>query len=295
MSNPSELPPGATETSRDRLRLAGELADGCPAELGTEIAVTGSVSRGVADQDSDVELNFWTPMLPSRDTVVRFLKAKGATDIRFEPQKEGDEGCWSSFRYRSTWFEGGWETFGQLERNLDGVLAGKRTRPGEMMIAETVSRAVVIRSDGRLDEWQEQLRHYPDGLQERLIDEACWGWTYPQWVDVPWALLRRDQRMALAKTLYDDLQRVLRIVFALNRSWEPNWKWLAEDTAGFNLMPGRLVERIDAVVMQPATPGAIAGCHRLGLDALEPAAPTETVLAARRALGESLSRNAPAG
>jgi hypothetical protein len=43
------LPPAATDASRHRYEIASELAGTCPARMGREIALTGSVSRGIAD------------------------------------------------------------------------------------------------------------------------------------------------------------------------------------------------------------------------------------------------------
>lgn len=50
-----------------RRRLAAELVSACPIELATEAALTGSAARGVADEYSDIELNFWSEALPSSE------------------------------------------------------------------------------------------------------------------------------------------------------------------------------------------------------------------------------------
>ena len=59
------LPDGATAASQYRYDIARHLAEACPSALGEEIAVTGSIALGVADDASDVELNLWTDVLPS--------------------------------------------------------------------------------------------------------------------------------------------------------------------------------------------------------------------------------------
>jgi hypothetical protein len=50
--------------------------------------------------------------------------------------------------------------------------------------------------------------------------------------------------------LADDLQNVLRIVFALNRVWEPSWKRLPQLVAPLAIKPERLAERIDEAVAE---------------------------------------------
>lgn len=61
---PIALPETATDASRRRAELAGQLARGCPVELAEEIALVGSTAHGLADDDSDLELNHWADAIP---------------------------------------------------------------------------------------------------------------------------------------------------------------------------------------------------------------------------------------
>ena len=53
-----------SEASRIRYRVAHELAQLCPPALGQEIVLTGSTSRGIADEASDIEQVFYVDVLP---------------------------------------------------------------------------------------------------------------------------------------------------------------------------------------------------------------------------------------
>jgi len=53
----------------------------CFNDLGREIAVTGSVARGVADEYSDVELNLWVDVLPAAEGWRAWLEGMGVTDL----------------------------------------------------------------------------------------------------------------------------------------------------------------------------------------------------------------------
>ena len=59
------------------------------------------------------------------------------------------------------------------------------------------------------------------------------------------ALLQRSGLLALAAMLAEDMQNVLRIVFALNRQWEPSWKRLPQLVAPLAVKPELLAERIE--------------------------------------------------
>jgi hypothetical protein len=71
----------STEASRHRLALAQALTDTCPPKLGEEIAITGSVARGIADRYSDIEINCWVRALPEPEAWREWLRAAGATHI----------------------------------------------------------------------------------------------------------------------------------------------------------------------------------------------------------------------
>src|SRR5437868_14285123 len=70
----------ATEASRHRARLASQMAESCPQSWRLEIALTGSASRGVADAESDIELNFWGDVLPTTQERKAWLPGIGAMD-----------------------------------------------------------------------------------------------------------------------------------------------------------------------------------------------------------------------
>src|SRR5438552_2100251 len=102
------LPPDATPQSQYRLALARELADRCPSALGQEIAVTGSVALGLADDDSDVELNLWVEVLPDAAQRDAWLDVIGATDVKAEDVPWGDGTFAVTFGYRGVTIEVGW-------------------------------------------------------------------------------------------------------------------------------------------------------------------------------------------
>jgi hypothetical protein len=51
--------------------------------------------------------------------------------------------------------------------------------------------------------------------------------------------------------MLDDASRVVRIVFALNRVWQPTHKRLAARVASLAVKPVRLAERIDEALSEP--------------------------------------------
>src|SRR5687768_9593891 len=71
------LPANSTETSHRLYTIACAMMNERAQDLGHEIALTGSVSRGVADEFSDIELNFWVDELQRQDVYLDWLRGIG--------------------------------------------------------------------------------------------------------------------------------------------------------------------------------------------------------------------------
>jgi hypothetical protein len=64
-------------------------------------------------------------------------------------------------------------------------------------------------------------------------------------------IVRPGERLSLVERLLDDVLRVLRIVYALNRVWEPTTKRLAARVDSLPVKPDRLAERVEQVLTEP--------------------------------------------
>src|SRR6266851_371047 len=153
------LPQGATAASQTRCQMASELVSRCPRALGHEVAVTGSVGRGVADEDSDIELNLWVEVLPPRNERIEWLEAAGATDVMVDAEPIETGSIWVTCRYSGVWVEAGWQTIDSLEHSLRTILTGAVADHSRLVLAEIVEHAVPLRTSGLLAAWQRELAH----------------------------------------------------------------------------------------------------------------------------------------
>lgn len=281
------LPPGASEASRLRYEQAQELARFCPPSLGQEIALTGSASVGLADEHSDIELNFWVDTLPSPDKRAHWLREAGATDITIDQMPIEDGSFWVTCRYRGIWIEAGWQEIRAQEELLGAILAGEVTEHARLMLAFIIQHAVSLRSGGLFVNWQQRLAHYPDALQARLIEEASLLWTFPHLLISWWTLPQRDEWLRLHAILVRELHNALRVLFAINRQWEPEWKWIAQMTRSLALKPDRLAERINEVFASPPEQ-SLHLCLQLIYETLLLVPPPHDVSRALAALEDSL-------
>jgi predicted nucleotidyltransferase len=236
-----------------------------------EALLTGSTSRGVADEASDVELLLVGDVLPEPGEIATRLDA-------FDVGTMADgRGWWIGGTAGGEPIELIAWTRARTEERLDGILAAEIVDHARIRTAEAVEHGLPLRTAGRIAEWQERLRAYPPQLEEAIVLDAIGDWTEqtPRGIR---ALLRPGGSLELAKHVVIDLENVLRIVFAVNRAWEPDWKRLPDLVSPLRLKPDRLAERVET----SARGSDIVEARRLVRDALALAPGLARVVQARR-------------
>lgn len=282
------LDAAATEESWLRWRLAREMVARCPVEWNLDMALTGSASRGWADTDSDIELNAWGQTLPTPDARAVWLQALGATEIALVVEVTDDGTLWDRWRYHDIWVEAGWQPLAALDASLRGTLRGDLLDHAHLMLAEVVSHALPLRvartptgtattDPGALHAWRQRLASYPDTLRERLIASTLTQWDSPYTAITRWSPVRRGQLLTVAEELVRDVHAVLRLLFALNREWEPDWKWIARLSARLAVKPERLTERIGDCFGPAPAPERMCIATLLILDTLALLPPSDAI------------------
>jgi predicted nucleotidyltransferase len=264
----------APPQSEELRTLAQRVADALPPEA-IEVVLTGSVSRGVADDVSDIELLVVTEEQLSLAEAFELARGAGLEE-------------------RDSWGDPSTPTrrvFGYLDGQPVETIWWSRELAEELFAsggsAEALANGVALRTSGLLAHWQERLAVYPDELAAERIERAAerWGGYAPA------ALLtiaRPDCSLARMEWLVDSAQRVLAIVFALNRVHPPTAKRLAERVEPLQLKPERLAERIEEALAEQDSRRALAAMTELQLDAVRLAPNGPNVDRARPWLSEAL-------
>ncbi|HEY4387372.1 MAG TPA: DUF4037 domain-containing protein [Ktedonobacteraceae bacterium] len=166
------------------------------------------------------------------------------------------------------WIEAGWQTFSQQEELLRHILAGRILDHHRLILAEITAHALSLRSKGHLSQWQQQLKHYPPNLAHHLVTDATELWKFPHLLAARWAILHRNEPWRLAELLVRELHNLLRILFAVNHQWEPEWKWIRQTTATLALKPDHFMERVTTIWTSDNTAHSITVCFQLIYDTL---------------------------
>jgi hypothetical protein len=268
----------ATDRTGELRALAEQIAAALPRVV-EEVVVTGSVSRGVADEVSDIEMLVVTTEPLELEQCFGHARAAGLERL----DTWGPQGTETKrvFGYREgVPIELVWWSRDYAEASVAAILAGEPSGSGDALAS-----GVAIRSAGLLEDWQQRLGEYPDELAADRIEEAAltWGGYAPEgWL----TLLRKGERLALVERMYDDATRVLKILYALNRVWPPTTKRLAARLEELPVKPERLAERIEEALTEPDPVRAALVMNQLQLDAVQMAPSGPNIDRARRWLSD---------
>ncbi|HJQ73249.1 MAG TPA: nucleotidyltransferase domain-containing protein [Gaiellaceae bacterium] len=270
----------ATARSEELRALAQRVADAFPPEV-MEVVLTGSVSRGVADEVSDVEMLVVTAAPLSLEEAYALAHGSGLEDL----DSWGAQGL--PAKRVSGYVEG--VPFELImwprefaEEEFESLVGGKLSSSADALV-----HGVSLRASGLLAAWQERLRDYPEELATARIEEAAlpWGGFTPAGL---LTVVRPGERLALLEWMFDGALRVLRIVYAINRVWEPTTKRLPMRVEPLAVKPDRLAERITETLTEPDPRRALATLTELQLDTVRLAPSGPNVDRARTWLAEGL-------
>ena len=264
----------ATARSDELRALAQRVADSLPPEV-VEVVLTGSVSRGVADEVSDIELLAVTEEHLSLEDAFDFARVAGLEE-------------------RDSWGDPATPT-----RRVSGYLDGQpvetiwwsRELAEELFTsggsAEALVNGVALRTSGLLTEWQDRLAGYPDALVAERVEKAAerWGGYTPAAL---LTIVRPDDSLARMEWLVDSAQRVLAIVYALNRVHPPTAKRLAARVEPLAIKPERLAERVEEALAETDPRRALLAMAELQLETVRLAPDGPNVDRARTWLAEAI-------
>lgn len=267
--------------ARELREVAERIAAALP-PIVEEVVLTGSVSRGVADEISDIEMLLVTTT--RLDLAECFEHASGVGLANLDTWGvQGTEVSRVFGYYEGVPIETIWWPHDFAEPSVAALVSGEQAAA-----AEALASGIALRTRGLLETWQQQLGIYPEALAAAHIEDAAltWGGFHPAGF---LTLARPGERLALVEYLYHDAVRVLRIVYALNRVWQPTSKRLADRVQALPVKPGRLAERIAEALTEPDPLRAMLVMSELEADTADLAPPGPNIDRARRWLREVIA------
>jgi predicted nucleotidyltransferase len=269
-----------SERSRELQDLAQRVADALPLEVAEEVVLTGSVSRGVADEVSDIEMLIVTPEPLELAACFEHAREAGLEELDTWGDQSTPTRRVSGLR-EGVSLELVWWSRAQAESTIESFFD-----PSDMSsAADAIAHGVALRTSGSLSRWQARLGDYPEELARARVEDAALTWGGFAAAGLL-TLARPGERLARMERMLDDALRVLRIVYALNRVWPPTSKRVASHVASLAVKPDRLAERIDEAFSEPDPGRALLVMTELQAETVALAPDGPNVNRARRWLAE---------
>ena len=216
--------------------------------------LTGSVSRGMADDVSDIEMLVVTREPLELEECFELARAAGLEELGTWGAQGGPARRVSGYREGEP-LELIWWPREFAEARLEALFAGEVSST-----ADALAHGVPLRTSGLLEAWQERLREYPPELAAAQIEEAAlpWGGFTPAGV---LTIVRPDER--------------------------PTTKRLSARVAPLAVKPDRLAERIEEALTEPDPRRALLVMTELQLETVVLAPSGPNVDRARTWLAEA--------
>jgi hypothetical protein len=232
------------------------------------VVLTGSVSRGAADEVSDIEMLVVTTEPLDLETCYGHAGRAGLERLdTWGPQGGPAERVFGYLE--GVPIELVWWPRDHAETAVAALFEGEPSSAADALV-----NGVPLRTSGLLARWQEQLADYPEELAAARIESAAltWGGYAPEGM---LTVTRPGERLVLVERMVDDATRVLQIVYALNRVWPPTTKRVAARAEGLAVKPERLAARIEEALTETDPFRAVLVMTELQLEtvALAPSGP----------------------
>lgn len=243
-----------TSISKAGLALAGRVAAAYrPYKAVRLVMAGGSVSRGCADEYSDLEVGVFWAKAPDEETRRAAITTLGAEILAFD--RDGASGrehvqIRRVGEYTGTSMVSCIHTLvADAEETLRAVVDDLDTDLEKQVFCCAVQRGVALHGADLLRSWQERINAYPENLAIKTIQQNLWFGPFY----CPQAYIARGDFVVLYQHYLWAAHCLLRILAALNRLYCPSeeHKWAPHFIAEMEHAPADLAARLQRVFAVP--------------------------------------------
>lgn len=252
--------------SRIRLAVGKELGEQYAKNENIEFAfVGGSVARGVAEGDSDIDIGVIWKAPPTEDERRDAIHAMSNLDTRFvrvAPFDDDESYWWDDFfigqneageRASGLYVEISHYTCEFLDSVIQDVTKEFDPEPLKQNLFTGILGAIPIAGESRIEVYQDKIRDYPDGLARAIIERYAQIDFYSAWKK----FIRRGENLYLVYQQFCEVQeKLLYICLALSRTYSTAFTWINLRPELIAVAPADFIPRMRSVFSLPPDRGA---------------------------------------
>ena len=267
------------DVSRAGLKLAEEIAQVYSDDPRVRAIIAGgSVSRGCADEYSDLEIGvFWAEPPSDDDRREAIRRMSGGTEVwSFRAFNAGagaeniglSEYTIGSKHYRGTAMVSPMHTTVETtERRIEALIADLDTARRNYGLASAIHHGVPLYGHDLVGRWKAKVASFPDRLAVKLVQHNIWlgPWFKPN------AYAARADHLVLAQHLVTMQQSIVNVLAALNRTYvpSPEHKWVDWLIDGLPIKPADCAARLKATFSTGDLGQAARELIELGLEVID--------------------------
>ncbi len=216
------------------------------------IIVGGSVSRGMADPYSDLEIGIFWLQQPTSVERKRAIDRIGGELWAFDREPGSEHIGINEMVIGGTHYAGTAmiSTHHQMVTDMDACLADVidqlDTSLEKQNLISTIQNAVALYGEELVHSWQQKASLFPEDLAIKIIQENLWfgPWFCPE------AYILRDDRLVLYQHFLWMEQGILKVLAGLNRIYFPSfdYKWMEELIGKMHIVPHHLSDRLKKIL-----------------------------------------------
>lgn len=238
-------------------RNAAEFLDrpGVPA-----MGVMGSVSRGVVDRHSDIDMSVYLAALPDEGFVQREIERAVSTGgALYGRDDAGGFAVWRLVDGVKCDIE--FTPLGEIDRIIRAVLVDHDLDLDKQLIIDGVRRALPFKGEAHYERWRRATDVYPPGLANAMVEKFMK--VRPIWVLRGMGADRGDH-LFLAENFAEIQKSILGVLYAPNRVYHPGKvKGAGRVAATLRFAPPNLMARLEGLYLQRDLHAAVDDLERL--------------------------------
>ncbi len=236
----------------------------------------GSVSRGYADEFSDLEIGvFWgsQPTDEERKDAISRIGSDIWMFESFEGGKASEHVGLSEMTIGSKCFGGtlmvapNHLTVDTAEQRVNALIDHLDTTSRNYELASAIRYGIPLHGHVLVEQWKGKVTAFPTHLSIKLVQQNLWLGPWFNWV----AYAQRGDHLVLAQHLIWMQQRIVDVLAALNREYvpSPEYKWVHQLIDRFDLKPTDCASRLRATLATADISAAARGLVDLGMEVID--------------------------
>lgn len=215
-----------------------------------DVYISGSTALGYADEFSDIEIDIYVSEIS--ETIISELK--GLVEwCDWEPRLELEEDGAQVIETKidDVRIELVISTYENIRRVIQGFTTDTFCDHETHVHLWTIQNYTRVRESKLMSNIFEQLEVYTKDLSNRIIDKLLSEKITDH--EVRLGSVKRKQNFLFHQKFGKDIEVLLRYIYAINRRYEPYWKWIEKDLRKLTYLPDNFEKDLARLLLSERT------------------------------------------